>query len=117
MVAAILGIQGSLSTTRMRAFGVVEGLKRPLDDLSTTPGQALVSVFVDFPVPAPVATFAFLRLGAGRLLLFGAFAPGRVARSPGRRPTLEAGVERRPSSSAAKASWPRGPRAEAAARW
>src|SRR4029079_9923067 len=92
MVSAIRGIQGSWSTTRMRAFGAAEGLKQPLDH-STRPGQALVSVLVDLPVPAPVAPLAFFRLGSGRFLLFRTFSRRRGARAAGRVPTLKAGVE------------------------
>jgi hypothetical protein len=78
MVAAILGIQGSLSTTRIRAFGAMAGLKRPLEQ-STSPFQAAVSVLVDLTIPAPVAPFPLFGLWPRRLLFLGALAARRIA--------------------------------------
>src|ERR1700704_2896615 len=104
MVDAILGIHGSLSTTRMRALCLAVELTDPLDDSTEPPrppsvqpdGQAAAaSVLVDLPVPPPVAALALLGLRSGRLLLLGTFSPGSVAGATrwGSSSLLKAGIE------------------------
>lgn len=59
--------------------------------------QEPVSVLVDFSVPAPVTALTLLRLGPGRALLLGAFAPGSITRAARRTARLKARIEASPA--------------------